>query len=329
MRRREFITLLSSAAAAWPLAARAQERGRMKRIGILAAQAENDPAIRGNLAAFAKGLNSFGWSEGRNLRIEVRMAHGDFDRLNTYARELASLNLDLIVSHGTSVTQIQQQQTRTIPIVFTTVTDPVGSGIVESLARPGGNTTGFTNFEFSMAGKWLELLKDVAPTVRHVTVLLNPDNAAMPGQLRAIAEAASALRLQVAEAHVRDSAGIERAINELAMVPNIGLVVLPEFVTTFHRGLIAELAARHRVPAVYSQRHFIESGGLICYGPDNDDVYRRAASYVDRILRGEKPAELPIQQPTKFELVINLKTAKALGLDVPPMLLARADEVIE
>ena len=213
--------------------------------------------------------------------------------------------------------------------MFTTVTDPVGSGLVESLARPGGNTTGFTNFEFSMAGKWVELLKEIAPPVRRVTIVFNPDNAAMPGQLRAIAEAASALGLRTAEAHVRDSAGIERAINELALVSNVGLVVLPEFVTTFHRGLIVELAARHRLPAVYSQRNFIDSGGLICYGPDNYDVYRRAASYVDRILRGEKPTELPIQQPTKFELVINLKTAKALGLDVPPMLLVRADEVIE
>ena len=328
MKRRDFITLLGGAAVSWPLAARAAQE-QMRRIGILTAQAESDPAIKGYLAVFAKGLNSFGWSEGRNLRTEIRMADGDAARLKICAAELAGLNVDLIVSHGTSVTQIQQQQTRTIPIVFTTVTDPVGSGLVESLARPGGNTTGFTNFEFSMAGKWLELLKDVAPTLRRVTILFNPDNAAMPGQLRAIAEAASALGLQTAEAHVRDSVGIERAINGLALVSNVGLVVLPEFVTTFHRGLIAELAARHRIPAVYSQRNFIDSGGLICYGPDNYDVYRRAASYVDRILRGEKPTELPIQQPTKFELVINLKTAKALGLDVPPMLLVRADEVIE
>jgi len=326
--RREFITLMGGAAA-WPLTAGAQQAERMRRIGVLTAQAENDPAIKGYLAIFGKALYSFGWSEGRNLRIERRMADGDAGRLNAHAAELASLNLDLIVSHGTSVTQIQQQQTRTIPIVFTTVTDPVGSGLVESLARPGGNTTGFTNFEFSMAGKWLELLKDVAPSVRKVTIMFNPDNAAMPGQLRAIADAASVLGLQIAEARVRDSTGIERAFGGLALVSNVGLVVLPEFVTTFHRDLIANLAVRHRVPAVYSQRNFIDSGGLICYGPDNDDVYRRAASYVDRILRGEKPAELPIQQPTKFELVINLKSAKALGLNVPPMILARADEVIE
>src|SRR5262245_31724982 len=327
--RRQFITLLGGAAAEYPFAARAQPRERMRRIGILTAQAESDPAIKGHLAIFAKRLHLFGWSEGHNLRIEIRMADGDAGRLNAYAAELASLNLDLIVSHGTSVTQIQQQQTRTIPIVFTTVTDPVGSGLVESLARPGGNTTGFTNFEFSMAGKWLELLKEVAPPVLKVTIMFNPDNAAMPGQLRAIAEAASALGLQIAEAHVRDSAGIERAINGLALLSNVGLVVLPEFVTTFHRGLIAELSVRHRVPAVYSQRNFIESGGLICYGPDNDDVYRRAASYVDRILRGEKPADLPIQQPTKFELVINLKAAKAIGLAISDKLLALADEVIE
>jgi putative ABC transport system substrate-binding protein len=328
MKRRDFITLLGGAAVSWPLAARAAQE-QMRRIGILTAQAESDPAIKGHLAIFAKGLHSFGWSEGHNLRIEVRMADGDAGRLNAHAAELASLKLDLIVSHGTSVTQIQQQQTRTIPIVFTTVTDPVGSGLVESLARPGGNTTGFTNFEFSMAGKWLELLKEVAPPVHKVTIMFNPDNAAMPGQLRAIAEAASALGLQIVETHVRDSAGIERAINGLALASNVGLVVLPEFVTTFHRGLIAELAVRHRVPAVYSQRNFIESGGLICYGPDNDDVYQRAASYVDRILRGEKPADLLIQQPTKFELVINLKAAKAIGLEIPTTVLARADEVIE
>ena len=328
MKRRDFITLLGGAAVSWPLAARAAQE-RMRRIGILTAQAESDPAIKGHLAIFAKGLHSFGWSEGHNLRIEIRMADGDAGRRNAHAAELASLNLDLIVSHGTSVTQIQQQQTRTIPIVFTTVTDPVGSGLVESLARPGGNTTGFTNFEFSMAGKWLEQLQEVAPPVHQVTIMFNPDNAAMPGQLRAIAEAASALGLQIVETHVRDSAGIERAINGLALASNVGLVVLPEFVTTFHRGLIAELAVRHRVPAVYSQRNFIESGGLICYGPDNDDVYQRAASYVDRILRGEKPADLLIQQPTKFELVINLKAARAIGLEVPPMLLGRADEVIE
>ena len=328
MRRREFIGLLGGAAA-WPHVACAQPRERMRRIGILTAQAESDPAIKGYLAVFAKGLYSLGWSEGRNLRIEIRMADGDAGRLNAHAAELASLNLDLIVSHGTSVTQIQQQQTRTIPIVFTTVTDPVGSGLVESLARPGGNTTGFTNFEFSMAGKWLELLKEVAPRVRKATIMFNPDNAAMPGQLRAIAEAASALGLPIAEAHVRDSAGIERAINGLAPVSNVGLVVLPEFVTTFHRGLIAELAVRHGVPAVYSQRNFIDSGGLICYGPDNDDVYRRAASYVDRILRGARPGDLPIQQPVKFEFIVNLKAAHALGLEIPPTLLARADEVIE
>src|SRR6516225_3470588 len=216
MKRRDFITLLGGAAVSWPLAARAAQE-RMRRIGILTAQAESDPAIKGHLAIFAKGLHSFGWSEGHNLRIEVRMADGDAGRLNAHAAELASLKLDLIVSHGTSVTQIQQQQTRTIPIVFTTVTDPVGSGLVESLARPGGNTTGFTNFEFSMAGKWLELLKEVAPPVHKVTIMFNPDNAAMPGQLRATAEAASALDLQIVEAHVRDSAGIERAINGLAL----------------------------------------------------------------------------------------------------------------
>jgi putative tryptophan/tyrosine transport system substrate-binding protein len=329
MRRRKFFALLGGAVlGAWPVKARAQGE-RIRRIGILTAQAESDPAIKGHLAVLANALYSLGWSEGRNLRFERRMADGDVSRLNADAAELASLNLDLIVSHGTQVTLIQQQHTRTIPIVFTTVTDPVGSGLVESLARPGGNTTGFTNFEFSMAGKWLELLRDVAPAVRKVTIMFNPDNAAMPGQLRAIAEAASTLGLQIIEAHVSDGVGIERAMNGLALMTNVGLVVLPEFVTTLHRDLIAALAVRHRVPAIYAQRNFIDSGGLLSYGPDNDDVYRRAASYVDRILRGEKPAALPIQQPTKFELVINLKIARSIGLDIPPMVLARADEVIE
>jgi putative ABC transport system substrate-binding protein len=222
-----------------------------------------------------------------------------------------------------------QQHTRTIPIVFTTVTDPVGSGLVESLARPGGNTTGFTNFEFSMAGKWLELLKEVAPAVKNIAILFNPDNAAMPGQLRAIAFAAPALGLQVTEAKVRDRGDIERAINALAQTPNAGFIVLPENLVITNRELIVGMAAQHRLPSVFSDRFNIRSGGLLSYGADTDDLYRRAASYIDRILRGEKPSDLPVQQPTKFELVVNLKTAKTLGLTVPDTVLARADEVIE
>ena len=238
------------------------------------------------------------------------------------------LNPDVILAHGTETSRIMQQHTRTIPLVFTTVTDPVGSGLVASLAR-GGNITGFTNFEFSMAGKWLELLKEVAPTVRNVTVLFNPDNAGMPGQLNATARAAPALGLQLTEARVRNRNEIERAIDGLRAEPNAGLLVLPEFLTTGHRDVITGLAARHRLPAVYSHRYFIESGGLLYYGADTDDQYRRAATYIDRILRGEKTSDLPIQQPIKFELLVNLKAAKALGLTVPPTLLARADEVIE
>jgi putative ABC transport system substrate-binding protein len=242
---------------------------------------------------------------------------------------LVRLNPDVILAHGTETSRIMQQHTRTIPLVFTTVTDPVGSGLVASLAPPGGNITGFTNFEFSMAGKWLELLKEVAPTVRNVTVLFNPDNAGMPGQLNATARAAPALGLQLTEARVRNRSEIERAIDGLRAEPNAGLLVLPEFLTTGHRDVITGLAARHRLPAVYSHRYFIESGGLLYYGADTDDQYRRAATYIDRILRGEKTSDLPIQQPIKFELLVNLKAAKALGLDVPPSLLARADEVIE
>ena len=323
-KRREFITLLGSATAAWPRAARAQQTGRMRRIGALFASLDE-----GYLAAFAQGLAPLGWSEGRNVRIDTRQAGGEVSRIRAYAGELARLSPDVILAHGTQTSRIMQQETGTIPIVFTTVTDPVGSGLVANLARPGGNITGFTNFEFSMGGKWLELLKEAAPTVRNVTVLFNPDNAAMPGQLHAIAVAAPSLGLQMTEAKVRNRDEIQRALDDLAGVTNTGLLVLPEFLTTVHRDLIVELATRHRVPSAYAHRYFTASGGLISYGVDNNDVYRRAASYVDRILRGERAADLPVQQPTKFELVINLKTAKALGLDVPPMLIARADEVIE
>jgi putative tryptophan/tyrosine transport system substrate-binding protein len=327
--RRQFIKLLGGAAAGWPIAARAQQGERMRRVGIMSGVSETDPDALARYGAFRQGLQQLGWTEGRNIQFDSRFGlAGKPDLVRKTAPELLALAPDVILAAGALIVSTLQQMTRT-PIVFAGIVDPVGAGLVESLARPGGNTTWFTNFEFSMAGKWLELLKEVAPPVHKVTIMFNPDNAAMPGQLRAIAEAASALGLQIVETHVRDSAGIERAIKGLALASNVGLVVLPEFVTTFHRGLIAELAVRHRVPAVYSQRNFIESGGLICYGPDNDDVYRRAASYVDRILRGEKPADLPIQQPTKFELVINLKAAKAIGLEVPPTLLALADEVIE
>jgi ABC-type uncharacterized transport system substrate-binding protein len=327
MRRREFITLLGGAAA-WPLAARGQQAG-MRRVGVFMRLSESDPVTKGYLAAFAHGLAPLGWSRGRNLQLVLRFSGGDDTRANAAAADLVRQNPEVVVSHGTETSRIMQQHTRTIPIVFTTVTDPVGSGLVESLARPGGNTTGFTNFEFSMAGKWLELLKEVAPAVKNIAILYNPKNAGMPGQLRAIALAAPALSLQVTEAKVSDSGEIERALNALAQTPNAGIVVLPDNLVIHNRALIVGMAVRHRLPTVFSDRFNIESGGLLSYGADTDDLYRRAASYIDRILRGEKPSDLPVQQPTKFELVVNLKTAKALGLDVPPTLLARTDEVIE
>ena len=290
---------------------------------------ESDPVTKGYLAAFAQGLTPLGWSQSRNLQLVLRFSRGDDTSANAAAADLVRQNPEVILSHGTETSRIMQQHTSQIPIVFTTVTDPVGSRLVESLARPRGNTTGFTNFEFSMAGKWLELLKEIAPAVKSVAIIFNPDNAAMPGQLRAIALAAPALGLQVIEAKVSDSGDIERAINVLAQTPNAGFLVLPENLVMKNRDLIVGMAARHRLPAVYTDRVNIESGGLLSYGADTNDLYRRAASYIDRILHGAKPSDLPVQQPTKFELLVNLRTAKAMGLTAPPMLLARADEVIE
>jgi ABC-type uncharacterized transport system substrate-binding protein len=327
MKRREFILVLGTAAA-WPLAASAQQ-ARMRRIGVFMRLSESDPVTKGYLAAFAQGLAPLGWSQSRNLQLLLRLSGVDETSANGAAADMVRQNPEVILSHGTETSRIMQQHTRTIPIVFTTVTDPVGSGLVESLARPGGNTTGFTNFEFSMAGKWLELLKEVAPAVKNIAVIFNPENAAMPGQLRAIALAAPALGLQMTEAKVSDRGDIERAIDALAQTPNAGFIVLPENLVIKNRDLIVGMAARHQLPGVYSDRFNIKSGGLLSYGADTDDLYRRAASYIDRILRGEKPSDLPVQQPTKFELVVNLKTAKALGLDLPATLLARADEVIE
>jgi ABC-type uncharacterized transport system substrate-binding protein len=327
MRRREFITLLGGVAAAWPIAARGQQAG-MRRVGVFMRLSGSDPVIKGYLAAFAQGLAPLGWSQGRNLQLVLRFS-GDDASANAAAADLVRQNPEVILSHGTETSRIMQQHTRTIPIVFTTVTDPVGSGLVESLARPGGHTTGFTNFEFSMAGKWLELLKEVAPAVKNIAVVFNPDNAGMPGQLHAIGLAAPALGLQVTEAKVSDSGDIEHAINALAQTPNAGFIVLPDNLVIKHRNLIVGMAARHRLPTVFSDRFNIKGGGLLSYGADTDDLYRRAASYIDRILRGENPSDLPVQQPTKFELIINVTTAKALGLEIPPTLLARADEVIE
>jgi putative tryptophan/tyrosine transport system substrate-binding protein len=326
--RREFITLLGGAAAPWPLAARAQQGERMRRVGVLMPFAENDSDAQANITAFRQALQTLGWT-GRNVRVDYRWGGGEAERISSYASELVGLKPDVILASSPLVLQPLLQDTRSIPIVFTQITDPVGSGFVASLAHPGGNVTGFAIAEFSMYGKSLEMLKEVAPQVARVAVLLNPEQAPQAGMWRAIEAAAPSFRVQVTAADVRDSAEIKRAIDSFASESNGGLIVLPNVPTIVHRGLIMALAARHRLPAVYSFRQFVREGGLISYGPDRLDQYRRAAAYVDRILRGEKPSDLPVQQPTKFELAINLKTAKALGLDVSPMLLGRADEVIE
>ena len=329
MKRREFITLLGGAAAAWPLAARAQQAERMRRIGVLMTAAADDPEVQARVAAFLQGLAQLGWTVGRNVRIDIRWAAGNADDIRRHAAELVALAPDVILAHGASTVGPLLQATRTVPIVFPIAGDPVGAGFVDSLARPGGNATGFMTFEYSMGGKWLELLKQIAPGVTRAAVLRDPSQGAGTGQFAAIQAVAPSLGVEVNPVNVRDAGEIERAIAAFARSPNGGLIVTASAVASVHRDLIVTLAARHKLPAVYFERSFVAAGGLISYGPDFIDQYRRAAGYVDRILKGEKPADLPVQAPTKYELVINLKTAKALGLDVPPTLLARADEVIE
>jgi ABC-type uncharacterized transport system substrate-binding protein len=327
MRRREFITLFGGAAAAWPLAARAQQGERMRRIGVLHNFAADDPLGQARNGVFLQGLQQAGWTIGRNVQIETRWAAGDADRLRTYAAELVALAPDVILGGGNAGAAPLLQATRTVPIVFVIVPDPVGAGFVDSLARPGGNATGFTSFEYGLSAKWLELLKEVAPSVTRAGVLRDSALASGPAQFAAIQSMAPSLGVEVSPVNVRELAEIERAI--AAFARNSGLIVTGSAFVAVHRHRIIALAARHKLPAVYPERAFIHDGGLISYGPDFLDQYRRAAAYVDRILKGEKPADLPVQAPTKYELVINLKTAKALGLEVPPMLLARADEVIE
>jgi putative ABC transport system substrate-binding protein len=329
MKRREFITLLGGAAAGWPVVARAQQGERMRRVGWLTSQAANDPVAQAYVAALLQGLQEAGWSVGRNVRIDYRWGAANAELKRRYAAELIALVPDVIVTTGDSNTGPLLQATRTVPIVFVLVPDPVGAGFVASLARPGGNATGFLNFEFGMSGKWPELLNQIAPTVTRVAVLRDPSAGGSMGQLGAIQGVVSSLRMEASPIDLRDVGEIERAIVDFARSPNGGLVVLPSGLSSVHRELIIELASRHRLPAVYPFRYFVEDGGLICYGPDAIDQLRRAAGYVDRILKGEKPADLPVQAPTKYALAINLKTAKALGLEVPPTLLARADEVIE
>jgi putative ABC transport system substrate-binding protein len=333
MKRREFITLLGGAAAAssnlWPLAARAQQPDRVRRIGVLLPLAEGDPEGQGYIKAFLQGLQALGWVPGRNLQIEYRWGGADSDRIRTYAGELVGLKPDVILAQTSLVMPPLQRETRTVPIIFMQINDPVESGLVASIARPGGNITGFTSFELTVGGKWLEMLKEIAPGVTRVAVILNPVQSPQIAILRAIEAVAPSVGVAVTVAGVQDAAGIEQAVSTFSRESNGGLIVLPNPITNGNRKLIIALAARHRLPAVYAYRYFVVDGGLMAYGVDLADLYRRAAGYVDRILKGEKPADLPVQAPTKYELVINLKTAKALGLTVPPTLLARADEVIE
>jgi putative ABC transport system substrate-binding protein len=312
--------------ATWPLAARAQQPERMRRIGALSSLAADDPEAAARNAAFLQTLQELGWTDGRNVRIDYRWSAGDAERIRKHAAELAALAPDVILTTGTATMGPLLQATRTVPIVFVNVADPVGAGYVDSLPRPGGNATGFIQFEYGISGKWLELLKEIAPGVMRAAIIRDPAISSGLGQWGAIQSAAPSIGLEVSPINVRDAPEIERAIAAFARSPNGGLIVTGSALAAFHRNLLVTLAARHKLPAVYYRR---TSGGLISYGPDALDQYRRSASYVDRILKGAKSADLPVQAPTKYELVINLKTAKALGLDVPPSLLARANEVIE
>jgi putative ABC transport system substrate-binding protein len=329
MRRREFVILLGgSAAAAWPLAAHAQQSNRLRVVGVLLAMAPDDPEAQLRVKAFEAGLRELGWTEGRNLRLEYRWAAGDAALLRKQATELVGLAPDLILATSTPVLAALRQE-NPLPIVFVQVTDPIGSGFVPNLARPGGSLTGFTSFEFTIGSKWLEALKHVAPAVTRVALIFNPDTAPFAHMFwQPVEDAAPSFDVEPMQAPVRDVGEIERTVAAFAR-QNGGLMVLPDVSTTNHRDLIIALAARHRLPAVYPYRYFATSGGLMSYGSDLADVYRRAASYVDRILKGAVPGDLPVQAPAKFEFVINLKTANALGLTVPPLWLGRADEVIE
>ena len=329
MRRREFITLLGGASA-WPLAARAQQDERMRRIGVLTGSGgPDDPDVKERYAALVQRLQQMGWSEGRNLRIEAHWTASEPDDLRKRAAELAALAPDVIVAGGTSTVAPLLQATRTVPIVFAGTADPVGAGLVASLARPGGNATGFMQFEYSLSAKWPELLKQIAPSVTRAAVLRDPTLTAGIGQFAVIQSAAPSVGMDVSPVNVRMAQEIEQAVTAFARSPHGGLIVTASGLAAIHRDLIITLAARHKLPAVYARRLFVVEGGLMCYGADRVELFRQAAQYVDRILKGEKPADLPVQAPTKYELVLNLKTAKALGLQVPATLLALADEVIE
>jgi ABC-type uncharacterized transport system substrate-binding protein len=329
VKRRQFITLLGGAAT-WPLAARGQQGERMRRIGVLiGGVAPDDPDAQANMAAFLQVLQQLAWTEGRNVRIDYRWGLGNADNIRKYAAELAALAPDAIFASGNAAMPSLLQATRTVPIVFVNVADPVGSGFVDSLARPGGNATGFVQFEYNLSGKWLELLKEIAPRVTRAAVLRDPAIVSGIGQFAVIQSVAPSAGVEVSPVNVRDAGEIERAVTAFARASNGGLIVTTSALTVVHRDLIITLAARYKLPAVYYRRYFVTSGGLMSYGYDIVEQFRGAAGYVDRILKGEKPADLPVQTPTKYQLVINLKTAKTLGLEVPPTLLARADEVIE
>jgi putative tryptophan/tyrosine transport system substrate-binding protein len=329
MQRRDFITLIGGAAVAWPVAARAQQNEPKRRVGVLGGLAADDAEGQDRIAAFEQGLRQSGWINGRNLQIDYRRGAGDTGSTRRYADELIALGPDVILASGGTVVGALLQATRTVPIVFTQTPDPVAAGFVASLARPGGNATGFTTSEYGMSGKWLELLKEIAPGVNRAAVLRDPSIPSGIGQFTSIQSVAPSFGVELSPLDLRDVSEIERDVAAFARGSNGALIVTSSGLAAVHRELIIKLAARYRLPAVYSYRYFAESGGLISYGPDPIDQYRRAAGYVDRILKGEKPADLPVQAPTKYELTINLKTARALGLTVPPTLLARADQVIE
>ena len=326
MRRREFISLIGGVAVAWPLAARAQHSNRVRVIGSLNILAEDDPEAKLRMAAFKQGLQQLGWTEGSNVRIEERWAGGDAGRV--HAAELAALAPDVVLTSGSVTIGPIQQALRTVPIVFVQVVDPVGSGYVDSMARPGGNTTGFTQFEYSLSGKWLELLKEIVPSVTRAAVIRDATRGPGNAQFAAIQTVASSLGVELTAINALDVQGLERSVTAFARSANGGLIVTSGG-TGFHRDVIISLAARLRLPAVYPYRYYATDGGLVSYGPNTVDPHRRAAAYVDRILKGEKPADMPVQAPTKYELVVNLKTAKALGIIVPQSVLGRADEVIE
>ena len=329
MRRREFIALVAGAAATWPLAAHAQQTDRMRRIGVLFGGPASDPDIHARLAAFLQALQQLGWTEGRNVRIESRCGAGNVDNTRKHAAELVALSPDVILANGDVASAQLLQATRTVPIVFVIVPDPVGAGLVNSLSRPGGNATGFMQFEYSLTAKWPELLKEIAPGVKRAAVLRDAATASGIGQFAVIQYVAPSAGVEVSPIDLRDPGEIERAVTAFARSPDGGLIMTAGSLSAVHRNLVTALAARHKLPAVYPNGDFVTGGGLISYGPNFVDQYRRAAAYVDRILKGEKPADMPVQAPIKYELFINLKTAQALGLIVPPTLIARADQVIE